>query len=154
MIRFFKKYKLFIIIFILIGLLVFSFFILKDYIYNDDLNMVYGNRLDNIEDYEITNDKKEEIIEKFSNDDLSFYIEIKGKIVNFVFDLKTDLELEEIDKIFKNILLEFEYEREFYDFQFLVENKETEYYLIGYINKDNDDITYSEYRKVDIDEEE
>jgi len=152
--RFIKKYKLLIVVFIFIILLVFSFFMIKAYIYNDSLKVVYGNRLKNIENYEISKEKTQQVIKDFSSEDLDFTIEIKGKIINFIFDLKKELTKEELDEIFKLILVEFEKEQEFYDFQFFAKNEEIEYYLIGYKNKENESITYSEYRKVDTNEEE
>lgn len=151
--KFIKKYKLLIIILILTILLVLSFFLLKSYIYNDDLKVIYGNRLNDIENYKINEKQIKKIEKNYSNEEIKIDIKIKGKIINCVVEMNKEFTKEELDTAFNLILNEFEKEKTFYDFQFFAKNKETDYYLIGYKNKNKDLITYSEYRKVDNNEE-
>lgn len=160
MIEFFKKYNLVILGVLIVLIIVAIIIALRSFLYPDDLKSIYGNRLNDIEQYAISNAELNEITEKSKEieniKDLS--IDVKGKIVNIMLEVEEESKVEDIKKSMESTLKNFDDELiEYYDFQFFLTNENLEFIIIGYKNKNNEEIVYTEYTKVseeDLDEEE
>ncbi|HOO68156.1 MAG TPA: hypothetical protein PLC53_02175 [Bacilli bacterium] len=145
--NFILKNRLYILIFILLVVGVFAFITLKAYLYPEDENTVYGDRLDGIEDVEITNDRLDEIVSKIKENEgiTEASVNIQGKIINMnMIATLEDNSIEAMEELSTTLLENFsEEEIAFYDFQVFVQNKTANYNLIGYKNKKNDSFSWS-----------
>lgn len=117
---------------------------------------VYGNRLDGIEEVEISSDKIKEIEGTIkSNEKVSeVEVDIRGKLVYVLFVLKEGTHAD-AEAIAQASLEAFsEEERAFYDIQYTVENEtETDenFPIMGYIKSGNSVIKWTNYVIVDGD---
>lgn len=145
--EFIVKYRIYIMIFLILIIAGFSIYAIKEYLYpNNDLS-IYGNRLDGIDEVLITKEKKTEVINFIKeNESLTdVTIDIQGKIINIIITATTeDFNEEEVKSYLPTILEKFSSEEiAFYDFQFFVKNVDANYNLIGYKNKNSEKITFS-----------
>lgn len=157
MIKFFMKYRIVIIIIILLIIVAGIVVSLKAFLYPDDLDSVYGNRLNGIDEVAISNDRLEALETKYSEYEAidSFSVEIQGKIIDIIINANEYATISEIKPVCLEILDEFnEAEILFYDFQFFIDNKNLNYILIGYKNKLAEEPVYTEVSEVIKDEEE
>ena len=151
--EFIKKYKLQVILFallsILIGIIIFIFFM---FVYHNDRQSRYGNRLDGIESVRIDNtffdEFKEDILEE-EKALSSINTSISGRIINVVvlFDEETTI-TEALE--FEDLIIEFLGEDDdvlaFYDIQLFLnsENEDSENFpAIGYKNHSNDNFIWT-----------
>lgn len=145
--EFILKYKIYFLILLVIVALVFAFIKVKDFLYPNDKNTVYGDRLDGIEDVTITSDEQKDLIATLEgNKDIdSASIHIQGKIINIIIIAKTkDNTAEVMEELSTNFIKKFsDKEIAFYDFQFFVKNEDANYNLIGYKNKNAETITWN-----------
>lgn len=141
------KYRIYIIVAILLVFLGFVFVTVKAYLDPTDETVVCGS-LAGIEKVPIDDSRKAEIV-KFLSDDKSIenaYInDIKCKTINIV--IKTNSKDNTIDKMKEkgNELLKNFSENEiaFYDIQIFIKNEESNYVMIGYKNSSNDYISWT-----------
>lgn len=111
----------------------------------------YGNRLDGIESVKISNNKKSELINKISENELvdNVDIDIKGKLIYVNITLKTGkhTDSEAICQTSLDALTEDE--KKFYDIQYIVSNKdkniEENFPVMGYIKAGNSVIKWTNY---------
>lgn len=111
----------------------------------------YGNRLDGIESVKISNNKKSELINKISENELvdNVDIDIKGKLIYVNITLKTGkhTDSEAICQTSLDTLTEDE--KKFYDIQYIVSNKdkniEENFPVMGYIKAGNSVIKWTNY---------
>lgn len=156
MIKFLNKYKLTIIMMVFISVAAVLFLSFKSFIYPEDSESVYGDRLNGIDEVAITDEKKNEIntIISSSNVVTEGNIEIYGKIINIVVRSNTKGTEAKVKDLFNTILEKFsEKELEFYDFQYFVSNEDLDYSLIGYKNKLSEVPVYTISKEVNQDEE-
>lgn len=156
MIDFLKKHKIYIYILLFLLVLLGIFFVMKNFLYPDDLKSIYGSRLNGIEEVKIDNNRLSEIKVIYANEELISSIELglKGKIINIIIKGKEGYTIDVAKKAISDNLTSFsEKERNFYDIQFFVSNEFLNYNLIGYKNKSSEIIAWSEYSEV-IDETE
>ena len=145
--KFIKKHKMAIIaIFVTIIICILTYFTLKSMFIFGNGSDKYGNRLDGIENVEITDERINQLVNKIKADDTidEASVSIKGRIINIT--LKSNNEKNTMDKIKEkadNILKEFSDEEiAFYDFQFFIKNEEANYIMIGYKNKIRENISW------------
>ncbi|MDD2489752.1 MAG: hypothetical protein PHY26_00645 [Bacilli bacterium] len=144
--KFLKKYKwllIIIVLLIILGILAYYLFFM---LYND--SSVYGNRLQGITKNEIKEDLKNDIINNLTkNDEIKeAHIDIKGKIVNIVTNMKENAELDEVKLTLESILNKFSEEQlNYYDLQFYITWEENEERIpcMGYKSKKNTFITWN-----------
>lgn len=131
--EFVKKYKYYLIIlgFILIFLIIIGIFA-KDMFFSSN-GSVYGNRLDGIEDYPISDEDISLVVKNLEDNDKvkSAKVRIQGKIVYVTIDYKDDVSLDNAHEIAEKSLLDFNNDiKSFYDFQYILtqddENTEEE----------------------------
>jgi len=159
---FILKFRLYILIGILVIFAVFVGITMKAYLDPEDETTVYGNRLDGIENVPITESFKKELIDFIKEDEdiTDVIINVKGKIINIY--IKVDKEentikdmQEKADEIIKKFS---DKEIAFYDFQIFIKNVDANYNMIGYKNNDNETISWVsdeiEKSEVEVNEEE
>lgn len=144
---FLSSHKLYILIIVLLVICILAFFAMKSFLYPDDANTVYGDRLDGIEEVTISNDRKTEISDKIKENEgiTSVTISTKGKIVNIHIIATTAANAVEVMQELSTTALENFSEKEiaFYDFQFFIKNEDANYDLIGYKNKNSETISWN-----------
>lgn len=124
----------------------FVFVTMKAYLDPEDALAVYGNRLEGIEEVQITDKKEKEVIDFIKEDEniIDVSMSIQGKIINIIIKSKSKKNtIEKMQEKGIEIVKKFsEDEIKFYDFQLFIKNEEANYNLIGYKNKKNEEISW------------
>lgn len=157
MIKFFKKYRIYFVIFVLVFVMLSVVFSLKTFLYPDDLSSIYGNRLKGIEEVSINSDRKLSVVSliKTNKEVDTSTIDIRGKIINIIIKGHDDLTVEKAQNILNEILAKFsKKEINYYDFQFFVTNDVLNYTLLGYKNKTTENTVWTQTSEVKKNEEE
>lgn len=110
----------------------------------------YGDRLEGIEEHEITDDRQYDVINSLKENEKvkDVTIDIKGKIIHIMIDMKNETSLDDAKKIASLALEKFkEEELSFYDVQFYLTQKENEseesnYPVMGSKSALNDGISW------------
>lgn len=107
----------------------------------------YGDRLKGIEKHKISKDVISKIKDKASSNDSVFKIDYhrEGRILNFTINVDSNLGVDQVKGFVKEILGEIsEDDQKYYDIQFFIDsdNKSENYPLIGYKNKNSNDVSY------------
>lgn len=142
-----KKYKWFILGFFILFVII-AGWIFKDFLLNTD-GALYGHRLEGIEDAPIGEETKK------SNKDFLLETEgvksvntnLHGRIFNVIVKVEEAMTVDKIKEVTNSSLEKFTKEqKEFYDISFFIDyEKETEataFPIIGYKNKNNDQIVW------------
>lgn len=144
--KFILKNRIYIVLVLFVIFCAFVFVTMKAYLDPVDELAVYGNRLDGIEDVQITDERKDEVNKYIKEDEnvLSSSVSTQGKIVNI--SIKVESKDNTIDKMQEkgNLIIEKFSEEEiaFYDFQIFIKNEDANYNMIGYKNKKNENISW------------
>lgn len=149
-----KKYRVIIIVLIVIALMLCTFFAFKSFLYPSDSKSVYGNRLDGIKDVPITSNKKMGVVNeiKTNAEVKTSSMNVQGTIINVIIRGKDSLAVDKAKEIVGNTMKKFsDKEKEAYDIQFFITG--TKYTLIGYKNKTTADVVWTEVSEVDGNEE-
>lgn len=145
--NFIFKYRIYILILILLVIGAFGFMVVKAYLYSTDEKTVYGSRLDGIENVTISNDTKTKVkgAIKEEKDITDANVSVQGKIVNISITALTETNtIDVLKELSKKVLENFtKDEIEFYDFQFFIKNVDANYNLIGYKNKNSEEIVWA-----------
>ncbi len=145
--NFIYKYRILILLVILLALGIFGFIFVKNYLYPDDEKTVYGSRLDGIEEVVITESKKKEVIDFIKENEFitNVTFDIQGKIINIYITSTSEENTSDKLKELSTLALEKFSDKEiaFYDFQFFIKNEESNYNMIGYKNKKSTLISWS-----------
>lgn len=145
--NFISKNKLVIIlIIVLIAVAIVGFISMKAFLYPDDETLVYGDRLDGIEEVAITDEKINEVISKIKENEnvIEANINIQGKIINIsIKSTNEENTIEVMEELSSSLLENFSKEEiAFYDFQFFIKNEDANYNLIGYKSKISETISW------------
>jgi len=147
--KFFKKHRNLTVLLLIVIALVIAFLILKDTVSFDESTAVYGNRLDGIEEVEITTEQKDKVKEALKEKTSSVTVRVAGKLVNIIVETNAEVTLEEAKAMGPTALEVFTPEQKaFYDFQFLINNKENQnqFPIIGYMQRSRDTINWTKDR--------
>lgn len=148
--NFIKKYKLQMILFtllsILVGVVLLIFFM---FIYHTDSNSRYGNRLDGIENVRIDTNyfeaMKSELLE--FEEVADFSSSISGRIINVIVTFEEGVTITRALEFEDTILIQFDEDiLEFYDIQFFVRSLDEEnenFPAIGYKHHSNDSFIWT-----------
>jgi len=140
--KFIKKHKVgLIVLLVCIILIVLLFFGIKNAFFSNINESKYGNRLDGIEDYVIEdtliNEIKDMLMETEKVNKVTY--DLKGRIVNFMIEVKSDVDLTSSHSLADKLAEKFPDEyKSFYDIQIFLtcEDEESELYpTIGYKHK-------------------
>ena len=113
----------------------------------------YGNRLDGINKVKITTKKIDTIEKKIEENEMvdNTDLNIKGKLIYFNIELNSGKHSDAESIAQSSLELFSEKEKEFYDIQFVIENKNPEdeenFPIMGYIKKGNTLIKWTNYTK-------
>lgn len=123
------KNKRFIIVCILVLVGIICLILLKNILYPSGRISYYGNRLDGIENVEFTDKSKTSIVNNLKSNELitDAKINVHGKIINVIFDVKKDVSIEDAKKIGSELLNSFNDDiKGFYDIQVIITKTEEE----------------------------
>lgn len=141
--NFILKNRIYIVLVLFILFFAFVFVTMKAYLDPVDANAVYGNRLDGIENYVITDEViskiKEDIIALEKVIDLNYHLE--GRLANFIMTVENDLDITDA-KNYASKILEYLSDdiKGYYDIQIYIDsNVESDVYpIIGTKHKTSD----------------
>ena len=147
--KFFKKNRTLTLILLIIIAVALAIFIFRDTINFDESTAVYGNRLEGIEKVKVTNEQKNKIKDALKNKSSKVEVRVAGKLVNVIVETNPDISGESAKEMGSTVLAIFsEEQKAFYDFQFLIDNKENQeqFPIIGYMQHSRDSITWTKDR--------
>lgn len=150
--KFFKKYKLYIIIAIIISILLLMFLFVKQFLYSNDLAAMYGNRLSGINEVVIEDGKLDSVSKKIkSNEHINITnVDIRGKIIYIYMNVSSELSSDKAKEILNEAFKLFsEDEVAFYDFQLSSNNEEKKEIVTGTKSSKTKDIVWSLYKEVE-----
>ena len=145
-----KKYRRIIALSVFILILLVVILSIKAILYPDNNKSIYGNRLSGIDKVPIKEELKNNIGTLLNNTGKvkTNNIDIRGKIINVIVDVKKDVTIDNIKGILNEVLTKFTSEQKaFYDFQFFVTQSEVsnnkQFPIIGYKNNNTDTIVWN-----------
>lgn len=149
--KFIKNNKLTVITFIICVIFVIIVFAVKLTFFPDEAKAIYGDRLDGIEEVEITSKQQDNIISKLEEkaEVKKAEVDIKGRIINVIITVNDDVEVNSAKALTTTITdtLE-EDQRSYYDIQVFIkkDNDDARYPIIGYKHQDKDSFSWSKDR--------
>lgn len=149
--KFIKNNKLTVITFIICVIFVIIVFAVKLTFFPDEAKAIYGDRLDGIEEVEITSKEQDNIISKLEEkaEVKKAEVDIKGRIINTIITVNDDVEVNSAKALTTTITdtLE-EDQRSYYDIQVFIkkDNDDARYPIIGYKHQDKDSFSWSKDR--------
>ena len=149
--KFIKNNKLTVITFIICVIFVIIVFAVKLTFFPDEAKAIYGDRLDGIEEVEITSKQQDNIISKLEEkaEVKKAEVDIKGRIINAIITVNDDVEVNSAKALTTTITdtLE-EDQRSYYDIQVFIkkDNDDARYPIIGYKHQDKDSFSWSKDR--------
>lgn len=123
------KNKRFVIVCLLVLILIICLILLKGFLYPNGRISFYGNRLDGIEDVKFNASSKSKVTDKLcENEKVSdCKINVHGKIINVIFNVNKDTQVDEAKAIAGESLNNFSKSvKSFYDIQYIILNNEEE----------------------------
>lgn len=144
--KFLLKNRIYILIFLVLVILVLIGLMVKAYLFPEDVNTNYGNRLVGIEKVPIDKAKQDEIINKLKENEAitEAKVRLQGKIINISVTATTEkFTIENLEEACKGVLELFsEDELKFYDIQFFAKNEDANYEMIGYKKNSLEEISW------------
>lgn len=146
--EFLKNHKLLIVVLVIIIIFLVALISLYNFFAPDYKKSLYGNRLEDIQKHEISKKTIEKIEKNVKELEYikSFDYNLKGRIMNFIIEVKDETSLKDSKKVWNLIIDELEEKQtKYYDIQvFLIEKEESEVYpVIGYKHKTSDGIVWT-----------
>lgn len=151
---FFKKNKGTVIVvaaFILLFIIAFSMYRL---FFPNIGKPMYGNRLDDIKNYEVTNEQKEKLVTDLQASDKVTKAEcdIRGRLINVIVTVGNDVSKEDAKALAKSVLTSLEEDQKgYYDIQVFVQKEDesqNDFPIIGYKHHNNSDLIFTADRDV------
>ncbi len=135
--KYMKEHKIVVFAVILLLILIGLAFVIKDIFFSNSKNAFYGNRLDGIEEVEITSSQKKDIVEGIKKDSAvkEAKYSLQGKIVNLIITVNDDVGLDTAKALAPKVLENLdEDQKKFYDIQVFIkkENDVKDFPIIGY----------------------
>lgn len=150
--KFIKNNKLTVITFIICLVFVILVFAIKLTFFPDEGRAIYGDRLDGIEEVEITSKQEKNIVSKLEEKDevKSVDTDIKGRILNVIITVNDDVELDPAKALASVITEHLEEDQNgYYDIQVFIKKsneEDTRFPIIGYKHQDKDEFSWSKDR--------
>lgn len=138
----------------IVGIVVFlavlaGIFAVKKVFMSDETMAIYGTRLEDRKDVEISNSTKSKVEKKLSENASKVKVRIAGRIINVYVKANADTNLETAKSLGDKALEEFSNkEKKYYDIQILIENDKNanQFPIIGYKHHSKDKITWTKDR--------
>ncbi len=150
--KFIKNNKLTVITSIICLVFVILVFAIKLTFFPDEGRAIYGDRLDGIEEVEITSKQEKNIVSKLEEKDevKSVDTDIKGRILNVIITVNDDVELDPAKALASVITENLEEDQNgYYDIQVFIKKsneEDTRFPIIGYKHQDKDEFSWSKDR--------
>ena len=148
--NFIKRNKFTIIAIVIFLLFVALLIVVKNFFFPNSADALYGNRLDGIEEVEISDSTIDEVKEKLSEESVSSTTaRISGRTVEIIITANDDVSLETAKTYVDKAIEPFsEEEKGYYDFQvFVKKNTEAnDFPIIGYRHRTSDKFTWTKDR--------
>ena len=150
--KFIKNNKLTVITFIICLVFVILVFAIKLTFFPDEGRAIYGDRLDGIEEVEITSKQEKNIVSKLEEKDevKSVNTDIKGRILNVIITVNDDVELDPAKALASVITENLEEDQNgYYDIQVFIKKsneEDTRFPIIGYKHQDKDEFSWTKDR--------
>ena len=149
--NFIKNNKVTVVAFIICVIFVILVFAVKLTFFPNEGTAIYGDRLDGIEEVEITDKQQEDIIKSLEDKDevKKVSCDIKGRTLNVLITVNDDVELDPAKALTSSITdnLE-ENQTSYYDIQVFIskDNDDTRFPIIGYKHQDKDEFSWTKDR--------
>ena len=149
--KFVKNNKITVIAFICCVIFVILVFTVKILFFPDEAKAIYGDRLDGIEEVEITSKEQDDIISNLEAKDevKEASCDIKGRIINVIITVNDDVNLDTAKALNSEILGVLDDDQKgYYDIQIFIkkDNDDASFPIIGYKHQNKDGFTWTKDR--------
>ncbi len=149
--NFIKNNKVTVVAFIICVIFVILVFALKLTFFPNEGTAIYGDRLDGIEEVEITDKQQEDIIKSLEEKDevKNADTDIKGRTLNVLITVNDDVELDSSKALTSSITENLEEDQtSYYDIQVFIskDNDDTRFPIIGYKHQNKDGFSWTKDR--------
>ena len=149
--NFIKNNKVTVVAFIICVIFVILVFAVKLTFLPNEGTAIYGDRLDGIEEVEITDKQQEDIIKSLEDKDevKKVRCDIKGRTLNVLITVNDDVELDPAKALTSSITDNLEEDQtSYYDIQVFIskDNDDTRFPIIGYKHQNKDGFSWTKDR--------
>lgn len=149
--NFIKNNKVTVVAFIICVIFVILVFAVKLTFFPNEGTAIYGDRLDGIEEVEITDKQQEDIIKSLEDKDevKKVSCDIKGRTLNVLITVNDDVELDPAKALTSSITDNLEEDQtSYYDIQVFIskDNDDTRFPIIGYKHQNKDEFSWTKDR--------
>ena len=149
--KFIKNNKVTAVAFIICVIFVILVFAIKLTFFPNEGTAIYGDRLDGIEEVEITDDEQDKIVSSLEGKDEVKKVEtdIKGRTLNVLITVNDDVELDPAKALTSSITDTLDKDQlGFYDIQVFIskDNDDARFPIIGYKHQDKDEFSWTKDR--------
>ena len=149
--NFIKNNKVTVVAFIICVIFVILVFAVKLTFFPNEGTAIYGDRLDGIEEVEITDKQQEDIIKALEDKDevKKVSCDIKGRTLNVLITVNDDVELDPAKALTSSITENLEEDQtSYYDIQVFIskDNDDTRFPIIGYKHQNKDEFSWTKDR--------
>ena len=149
--NFIKNNKVTVVAFIICVIFVILVFAVKLTFFPNEGTVIYGDRLDGIEEVEITDKQQEDIIKSLEDKDevKEVSCDIKGRTLNVLITVNDDVELDPAKALTSSITENLEENQTtYYDIQVFIskDNDDTRFPIIGYKHQNKDEFSWTKDR--------
>ena len=149
--NFIKNNKVTVVAFIICVIFVILVFAVKLTFFPNEGTAIYGDRLDGIEEVEITDKQQEDIIKALEDKDevKKVSCDIKGRTLNVLITVNDDVELDPAKSLTSSITENLEEDQtSYYDIQVFIskDNDDTRFPIIGYKHQNKDGFSWTKDR--------
>lgn len=149
--NFIKNNKVAVVAFIICVIFVILVFAVKLTFFPNEGTAIYGDRLDGIEEVEITDKQQEDIIKSLEDKDevKEVSCDIKGRTLNVLITVNDDVELDPAKALTSSITDNLEEDQtSYYDIQVFIskDNDDTRFPIIGYKHQNKDGFSWTKDR--------
>ena len=150
--KFIKNNKLIVITFIICVIFVILVFAVKLTFFPNEGAAIYGDRLDGIEEVEITDDEQDDIVSALEEKEEvgNASCDIQGRILNVLINVNDEVEVNSAKALTSSIIENLEEDQtSYYDIQVFIskDNEEdTTFPIIGYKHQDKDEFSWTKDR--------
>ena len=149
--NFIKNNKVTVVAFIICVIFVILVFALKLTFFPNEGTAIYGDRLDGIEEVEITDKQQEDIIKSLEEKDevKNADTDIKGRTLNVLITVNDDVELDPAKALTSSVIDNLKKDQtSFYDIQVFIskDNDDTRFPIIGYKHQNKDGFSWTKDR--------
>ena len=146
-----KNNKVTAVAFIICVIFVILVFAIKLTFFPNEGTAIYGDRLDGIEEVEITDDEQDKIVSSLEGKDEVKKVEtdIKGRTLNVLITVNDDVELDPAKALTSSITDTLDKDQlGFYDIQVFIskDNDDARFPIIGYKHQDKDEFSWTKDR--------